>query len=150
MYNLIHSARAGEGLFMTEYEQTAQGFVIRTGHPLLGDIRAEFASVGPDRRRGTASALLEASCLNCWCGTLSTALLARGVEKHRITGTAHVDKVQKRDLSWLTCVQLDVKVEVEDEDAEVLEECLAVVKGCMVTRSIAEGMEVRVHAERAL
>lgn len=134
---------------MTRYEQTAEGFVIRTGHPLLGDIRAEFSTVGPDARRGTASALLEASCLNCWCGTLSTALLARGVEKHKITGSARVDKVQKRDLSWLTCVELDVQVEVDDEDAEVLAECLSVVKGCMVTRSIAEGMEVHVHARRA-
>ncbi len=133
---------------MTEYEQSAEGFIIRTGHPLIGDIRADFSSVGPDKRRGTASALLEASCLNCWCGTLSTALLARGVEKHRIVGSARVEKVQKKDFSWLTCVELDVKVAVDDEDAEVLEECLSVVKGCMVTRSIAEGMEVRVCAER--
>ena len=54
------------------------------------------------------------------------------------------------DLSWLDCIELDVKVEVDDEDAEVLEECLSVVKGCMVTRSIAEGMEVVIHAERAV
>jgi organic hydroperoxide reductase OsmC/OhrA len=134
---------------MVEYEQTGEGFSIRTGHPLLGDIHAKFSTVGPDKRRGTASALLEASCLNCWCGTLSTALLARGVEKHRITGTAHVARVQKKDLSWLDCIELDVKAEVDDEDAEVLEECLAIVKGCMVTRSIAEGMEVVLHAERA-
>ena len=134
---------------MVEYEQTGEGFSIRTGHPLLGDIHAEFSSVGPDKRRGTASALLEASCLNCWCGTLGTALLARGVEKHRITGKASVARVQKKDLSWLDCVELDVKVEVDDEDAEILEECLAIVKGCMVTRSIAEGMEVIIHAERA-
>ena len=133
---------------MVEYEQTGEGFSIRTGHPLLGNIHADFSTVGPDQRRGTASALLEASCLNCWCGTLSTALLARGVEKHRINGTACVARVQKKDLSWLDCVELDVKVEVDDEDAEVLEECLAVVKGCMVTRSIAEGMEVVIHAER--
>ena len=134
---------------MAEYEQTAEGFVIRTGHPLLGDIRADFSSVGPDRRRGTASALLEASCLNCWCGTLSTALLARGVEKHRITGKARVVRVQKKDLSWLDCIELDVKAEVDDEDAETLEECLSIVRGCMVTRSIAEGMEVVIRAERA-
>lgn len=134
---------------MTEYEQNAEGFVIRTGHPLIGEIRADFGTVGPDKRRGTASALLEASCLNCWCGTLSTALLARGVEKHHITASARVEKVQKMDFSWLTCVELDVKVDVDDEDAEVLEECLSVVKGCMVTRSIAEGMEVIIHAKRA-
>ena len=135
---------------MVEYEQTGQGFVIRTGHPLLGEISADFSTVGPDARRGTASALLEASCLNCWCGTLSTALLARGVEKHRVFGKARVVRVQRKDFSWLDCVELDVKVEVDDEDAEVLEECLSVVKGCMVTRSIAEGMEVVIHAERAL
>ena len=134
---------------MVEYEQTGEGFAIRTGHPLLGDIRADFSTVSPDQRRGTATALLEASCLNCWCGTLSTALLARGVEKHRITGTARVARVQRKDLSWLDCVELDVKAEVDDEDSEVLEECLAIVKGCMVTRSIAEGMEVIIHAERA-
>ena len=134
---------------MAEYEQTAEGFVIRTGHPLLGDIHADFRTVGPDARRGTASALLEASCLNCWCGTLSTALLARGVEKHRVFGKARVARVQKMDLSWLDCIELDVKAEVDDEDAEVLEECLSIVKGCMVTRSIAEGMEVVIHAERA-
>ena len=72
------------------------------------------------------------------------------MEKHRIVGSARVVRVQKKDLSWLDCIELDVKAEVDDEDAEVLEECLAVVKGCMVTRSIAEGMEVVIRAERAV
>lgn len=134
---------------IVEYEQTPAGFTVKTGHPLLGDIHADFQSVGPDYRIGTASALLLSSLLNCWCNTLSAALLARGVEYRSICGKGHVEKEKRDGISRLSRIVLDVRAEVDDDDAEILAHCLGIVRSCMITRSIAEGVEVCVQAERA-
>ena len=45
--------------------------------------------------------------------------------------------------------KLSDDVDVEDKDRETLEHCLRIVKGCLITRSLMEGMEVEVHASRA-
>ena len=132
-----------------EFEQTPQGFTVRTGHPLLGDIHADFSKVGPDHRAGTARALLVSAALNCFCGTLNAALLARGVQYRRIVGTGRATKVERDGVSMVTGISMDVRVEVDDADAETLAHCLKIVKGCMITRSLMEGMEVSIHAERA-
>lgn len=132
-----------------EFEQTPQGFTVRTGHPLLGDIHADFSKVGPDHRVGTARALLVSAALNCFCGTLNAALLARDVQYRRIVGTGRATKVERDGVSMVTGISMDVRVEVDDADAETLAHCLKIVKGCMITRSLMEGMEVSIHAERA-
>ena len=134
---------------VVEFEHTPEGFTIRTGHPLLGDIHADFSQVGPDRRAGTARALLVGAALNCYCGTLNAALLARDVQYRRIVGTGRAEKVERDGMSWVTRVELNIRVEVDDADAEVLTHCLKIVKGCMITRSLMEGIDVSVHAERA-
>lgn len=131
---------------VVEFEHTPQGFTIRTGHPLLGDIHGDFSSVSPDRRQGTARALLVSAALDCFCGTLNAALLARDVH---ITGTGRAEKVERDGRSFVNRVVLDVQVDVEEKDRETLEHCLRIVKGCLITRSLMEGMEVEVHASRA-
>lgn len=134
---------------VVEFEHTPQGFTIRTGHPLLGDIHGDFSSVSPDRRQGTARALLVSAALDCFCGTLNAALLARDVQYRRITGTGRAEKVERDGRSFVNRVVLDVQVDVEEKDRETLEHCLRIVKGCLITRSLMEGMEVEVHASRA-
>ncbi|MBR3881397.1 MAG: OsmC family protein [Mailhella sp.] len=129
---------------IVEYEQTPAGFTVRTGHPLLGDIHVDLQSVGPDYRKGTAQAFLVSAALNCLCGTLSVALLARGVEYRRIHATGKAVKEEKGGISYVTGIDLDISVEVDDEDADVLAHCLKIVKGCMITRSIMEGVDVNV------
>ena len=134
---------------VVEFEHTPQGFIVRTGHPLLGDIHADYAEVGPDQRPGTARIFLVSAALDCFCGTLSAALLARGVQYRRIVGKVRAEKKEKDGMSFVTSVSLDVRVDVDEADAETLEHCLKIVKGCMITRSLMEGIEVKVNASRA-
>lgn len=134
---------------VVEFEHTPRGFTIKTGHPLLGDIHGDFDKVSPDRRQGTARALLVSAALDCFCGSLNAALLARDVQYHRIVGTGRAERVERDGLSFVSKVTLDVRVDVDDKDRETLEHCLKIVKHCLITRSLMEGMEVEVHAERA-
>ncbi len=134
---------------VVEFEHTPQGFTVRTGHPLLGDIHADYTKVGPDQRLGTARTFLVSAALDCFCGTLSAALLARDVQYKRIVGTGRAEKKEKNGMSFVTSVSLDVRVDVDEADAETLEHCLRIVKGCMITRSLMEGIEVKVNASRA-
>ena len=131
---------------VVEFEHTPQGFTVRTGHPLLGDIHADYRTVGPDQRLGPARAFLVTAALDCFCGTLNAALLARDVQYKRIVGTGRAEKQEKDGVSFVTAVDLNIRVEVDEADRETLEHCLKIVKGCLITRSLMEGMEVRVNA----
>ena len=134
---------------VVEFEHTPDGFTVRTGHPLLGDIHADYTKVSPDRRLGTARVLLVSAALDCFCGTLNAALLARDVHSRRIVGTGRAEKTERDGVSWVTRVSIDVRVDVDEADVETLEHCLKIVKGCMITRSLMEGIQVDIHAERA-
>ena len=134
---------------VVEFEHTPDGFTVRTGHPLLGDIHADYNSVGPDQRLGTARVFLVSAVLDCFCGSLNAALLARDVRYRRIVGTGRAEKVERDGQSFVFSVKLDVRVEVDDADAETLAHCLKIVKGCMISRSLTKGIEVDIHAERA-
>lgn len=131
---------------VVEFEHTPQGFTVRTGHPLLGDIHADYRTVSPDQRLGTARAFLVTAALDCFCGTLNAALLARDVQYKRIVGTGRAEKQEKNGVSFVTAVELNVRVEVDEADRDTLDHCLKIVKGCMITRSLMEGIEVRVNA----
>ncbi len=131
---------------VVEFEHTPQGFTVRTGHPLLGDIHADYRTVSPDQRLGTARAFLVTAALDCFCGTLNAALLARDVQYKRIVGTGRAEKQEKNGVSFVTAVELDIRVEVDEADRDTLDHCLKIVKGCMITRSLMEGIEVRVNA----
>ena len=131
---------------VVEFEHTPQGFTVRTGHPLLGDIHADYQTVSPDQRLGTARAFLVTAALDCFCGTLNAALLARDVQYKRIVGTGRAEKQEKNGVSFVTAVELNVRVEVDEADRDTLDHCLKIVKGCMITRSLMEGIEVRVNA----
>lgn len=132
-----------------EFVHTPEGFTLKTGHPLLGDIHADYSSVSPDRRLGTARAFLVSAALDCFCGTLNAALLARDVQYKRIVGTGRAEKKEIDGVSHVTRICMDIRVEVEDGDAEVLEHCLKIVKSCMITRSLMEGITVEVNAQRS-
>ena len=134
---------------VVEFEHTPDGFTVRTGHPLLGEIHADYNSVGPDERLGTARVFLVSAALDCFCGSLNAALLARDVQYHRIVGTGRAIKEEREGLSYVTRIDIDVRVDVDDKDAETLAHCLKIVKSCMITRSLMNGVQVGIHAERA-
>jgi organic hydroperoxide reductase OsmC/OhrA len=66
------------------------------------------------------------------------------VEYRRIHATGKAVKEEKGGISYVTGIDLDISVEVDDEDVDVLAHCLKIVKGCMITRSIMEGVDVNV------
>ena len=105
--------------------------------------------MGPDQRLGTARVFLVSAALDCFCGSLNAALLARDVRYRRIVGTGRAVKEEREGLSYVTRVDIDVRVEVDDKDVDTLEHCLKIVKSCMITRSLMNGVEVGIHAERA-
>ena len=139
---------------VVEFEHTPDGFTIRTGHPLLEDIHADYTSVSPDQRLGTARVFLVSAALDCFCGSMNAALLARGVRYRRIVGRGSAEKEERDGLCFATRIQLavrgevDGRVEGDDADAETLAHCLKIVKSCMITRSLMEGVAVDIHAER--
>lgn len=130
------------------FEHTPKGFTIHTNHPLLGDIRANFASVSPERRQGTARALLVAAALDCFCGTLNAALLSRDVQYRSIKGAAYAETEKRSGVSYVTRINISVQVDAEIADSQTLAHCLSIVKGCLITRSLMEGIEVTIHASQ--
>ena len=107
---------------VVEFEHTPRGFTIKTGHPLLGDIHGDFDKVSPDRRQGTARALLVSAALDCFCGTLNAALLARDVQYRSMTGTGRAEKVQRDGVSYVTRIDIDVRVDVDEAGRLVVQE----------------------------
>ncbi|MCQ2444206.1 MAG: hypothetical protein MJ061_01755 [Mailhella sp.] len=130
---------------VVEFEQTPRGFVFRSGHPLLGEIHADFDSVGIGERQGTARSLLVGAALNCICGTLSAAMLARDVQYAGIKASGRAVKETVDGVSMVTRVELDIMVDPGDADREEVGHCLSIVKGCMITRSLFRGMEVALN-----
>lgn len=127
---------------MVVFEQTTKGFTLKSGHPLLGDIHADFNAVSPEERQGTARALLVGAALNCLCGTLSAAMLARDVQYAGMRATGRAVKEMVDGTSMVTRIELDIKVDAGEADREEVEHCLSIVKGCMITRSLFKGMAV--------
>ena len=84
-----------------------------------------------------------------WMAGMKDWLLARDVQYRSMTGTGRAEKVQRDGVSYVTRIDIDVRVDVDEADRETLEHCLRIVKGCMITRSLMQGMEVEVHASRA-
>lgn len=131
------------------FEHTLEGFTIKTGHPLLEDIHADYTRVSPEQRMGTARVFLVSAALNCFCGTLNAALIARNVRYRRMIGTGRAEREERNGASCVTRICMDVCVEVDDADAETLAQCLEMVKSCMITRSLMNGIEIDMHAARA-
>ena len=62
------------------------------------------------------------------------------------------EKALKKDNSVgavrLTNLDIDVIVDIDDQYAEALEHCIHIVKGCMITNSLMEGINVTHNIQR--
>ena len=135
--------------FEVSYVQQNDVVKIQANSGVLREIVIDSRNVPPENRGGNASTLLVASALTCFCGTLREALEARNIPFRRIKATG---KGVKKDNSVgtvrLTNLDINVIVDIDDQYAEALEHCIHIVKGCMITNSLMEGITVNHNIQR--
>jgi uncharacterized OsmC-like protein len=125
--------------------------VVSLDAPSLQDIRIDHTGISREERAGTATRLLCASALYCFASTLGSALEARGAEIRGLTGRAIAQK--GRDdycRTRVSRIRLEIDVDLDEADLPILEKCRAIMaRGCLVTYSLMEGIEVEHVIRRA-
>lgn len=138
-----------EGVFEVTYEQSGGVAAIRTDVGVIGEIVMDSRNVPAEKRGGNASALLVAAALTCFCGTLREALEARNIPFRVIRATGRgMKKNNEFGAMRLASLDIDAVVDVDDDYAEALAHCIAIVRECMITASLADGIKVTQHARR--
>lgn len=131
------------------FAQEGDIYTIRTGVPALGDIVMDYTGVPEEARRGNASALLVASALCCYCGSLRAALVAREVPFRAIRAEGTGTKEANADGAMrVTAIDLSVTIEADAAHAAAIEHCATIVKSCLITASLFEGIQVSHHVGR--
>lgn len=122
---------------------------VSLGLAALSDLRIDYTGIPQPQRGGTATQLLIASALYCFASTFAAAMKARGAQILGLAGRASGEK--GRDENYRTKILrivIDLEVEIEDKDVPVLEKAkLLMEKGCLVTYSLEESVEIK-HAIR--
>lgn len=118
--------------------------------PNQADVVLDFAGVPEDARGGTAKKMLAASAMSCYCGTLSSALTARGAPFTRISGSAHVETgLDAQSRARVQKIVLDVEVELDEDYEDVFERCIKIMKqGCLVTASLEAAFPVEYNVKQ--
>lgn len=130
------------------FVQEGDIYTIHTGSPVLGDIVMDYSAYPEDARSGNSSILLLSAALSCYCGSIRAALAARDVPFRAIRATAKgVKRMNAEGATRLTDIALDVAVDVDEEYVPRLEHCAKIVKQCLITASLFEGIAVT-HAVR--
>lgn len=135
-------------------EYTRQGedaHFLAFGSKAFSDIKIDYAGMPLSQRGGTANRFLCASALYCYASTLAAALIARGAKIQSLTGRA-TSETGKDDIQRIKVnkIQIDIFVDIEDKFLPVLEKCKKIMeKGCLVTYSLASGIQVEHSITRA-
>ncbi len=133
-----------------KYVQEGDVYTILTGSPVLGNIVMDYSGYPEEARSGNSSILLLSAALSCYCGSIRAALLARDVPFHRIQATATgYKRLNGQGVTRLAEISLDVTVDVDDEYVPKLEHCARIVKHCLITASLFEGITVHHSVRRA-
>lgn len=131
-----------------EFVQEGDIYTVKTGSPVLGDIVMDYSGYPEDARSGNSSILLLSAAISCYCGNIRAALVARDVPFRTIRATAKgVKRLNAKGAKRLAEIALDVAVDVDDEYVSKLEHCAKIVKQCLITSSLLEGIAVT-HAVR--
>jgi organic hydroperoxide reductase OsmC/OhrA len=114
-------------------------YEVRYQSPALADDLIDLAHTPQEERTGQARRLLCGAAALCVAEEVEAALRARGATirslRARATATSSRAKVEQMDVT--------LEVDVPDEDAETLERVKQILHlGCLITRSLAEGVEV--------
>ena len=125
------------------FVQEGDRYTIQTGSAVLGDIVMDYSGYPEDARGGNSSILL-----SCYCGSIRAALVARDVPFRAIRATARgVKRMNAEGAMRLAEIAIDVAVDVDDEHVSRLEHCARIVKHCLITAALLEGIAVT-HAVR--
>ena len=95
----------------------------------------DYTGVPETERGGNSSTLLIAAALSCFCGSIRAALVARGVPFRAIRAQGTGTKEPNAD-GAMRLVGIDIDVTVDADD------CAKIVKNCLITASIFEGINV--------
>ena len=109
---------------------------------MLDDHLLDYPSVPEEAQLGQMRKLLCAAAVGCFAGTVHAVLVNRGAEVRSLKGfcTASTSEDSPPVVSAL---DIRVEVEVGEEDKEILEKIRTIAeRGCLITRSLARGMEV--------
>lgn len=126
-----------------------QGYVFRTRfdkaqHPdLLVD---EPAPLGADSAPNPAR-ILAAAVANCLAASLQFCLAKAGITPTALTAKAQVQLV-RNDQNHLRIGWVDVTLNPQVDNPEAVEACRGLFEDfCVVTESVRQGLDVRVHVE---
>ena len=124
------------------FVQEGDVYTVHTGSPVLKDIVMDYTGVPETERGGNSSTLLIAAALSCFCGSIR-ALVARGVPFHAIRAQGTGTKEPNADGAMrLVDIDIDVTVDADEAYAAKVEHCAKIVKNCLITASIFEGINV--------
>ena len=120
------------------FVQEGDVYTVHTGSSVLKDIVMDYTGVPETERGGNSSTLLIAAALSCFCGSIRAALVARGVRAQG-TGTKepNADGAMR-----LVGIDIDVTVDADEAYAAKVDHCAKIVKNCLITASIFEGINV--------
>ncbi len=126
------------------YSRQGEKHVIKTGNAALGDIVINTENIPAEERNGTAKQLLCSSALFCYCSALVSAMEARGLEYKSIKAEANLTAGNNaNNVSRVLDIELDVKVEIDEDDYDTFERIQKVMRnGCLVTSSIHDGIHM--------
>ena len=132
------------------FEQKGDVYTVHTGSPVLGDIVMDYTGYPEDARGGNSSILLISAALSCFCGSVRAALVARGVPFRSLQAVGKGVKTMNEQGSMrLSSLDIDVAVDLDDAWLPQLEHCAKIVKRCLITASLLDGIAVAHHIRRA-
>ncbi len=129
---------------------TESGTLLRTQHPLYGNIPGRFQYLGSEKEKyGSPAAFLIGAVLSCYCESLGAELHRRGACFRAIEAAGRIEMAKDENgLPVVSRMDVDVTADVEERWAGILAECLDKVKNCPVSRSLERGFPVSVCARR--
>ena len=120
------------------FVQEGDVYTVHTGSSVLKDIVMDYTERG-----GNSSTLLIAAALSCFCGSIRAALVARGVPFRAIRAQGTGTKEPNADGAMrLVGIDIDVTVDADEAYAAKVDHCAKIVKNCLITASIFEGINV--------
>ena len=132
------------------FVQKGDVYTIHTGSPVLGDIVMDYTGYAEDARGGNSSILLISAALSCYCGSVRAALVARNVPFRSLKAVGRGIKTMNEQGSMrLSSLSIDVAVDLDDEWMPQLEHCAKIVKHCLITSSLLDGIKVDHFVHRA-
>lgn len=132
------------------FVQEGDVYTIHTGSPILKDIVMDYTGVPETERGGNSSVLLLSSALSCFCGSIRAALVARGVPFRSLRARGKGTKERNKDgATRLVAIDIDVAVDTDDAYAAQVAHCAKIVKSCLITASLFEGIAVSHSVRKA-